>query len=74
MKPLVLKSALVDMQVCVPESFTDKEVIEFANRENSSGTQDGWSIRSPDDPAQNGDPIRVDCRGRSGYVHIMLVC
>ena len=78
MKPIVIQSGLVDMQVCVPATFTDDEVIEFANRENPAGTEGGWSIRTAeDDPVQKGDATRVDCldtEERSGCVHIMLVC
>lgn len=71
-RPQVTKRAALGMQVCVPKGWTDEQVVEFANRENPSGTTAGWAIRREGDSALAGDPERVDCRGRDGFVHIML--
>lgn len=70
----VTKHGLIDMQVCVPDSWNDKQVVEFANRENLCGTSNGWSIRREDNPVLNGDGERVTCSDREGFVHIMLEC
>lgn len=70
----VTKIGMLDMQVCVPEDWTDEQAESFANRENPAGTTHGWKLRAADDPAQAGAPIRVKCRGRDAHVHIMLTC
>lgn len=71
-EPQVTKIDLLDMQVCIPENWTDKQVKEFADRENLCGTENGWVIRREGDEALAGDKERVKCKGRDGYVHIML--
>jgi hypothetical protein len=62
----------LDMQVCVPENFTDEEVVKFANENNIAGTSSGWHITKAGDECFKGDPERVKCRDRVGHVHIML--
>ncbi len=71
-KPEATKMGALDMQVCVPCSWSDEQVKEFADRENPCGTQNGWAIRRTGDPALLGKPERVTCSGRSDFVHIML--
>lgn len=61
----------LDMQVCVPEDWTDTQVKEFAERENPSGTN-GWSVRKAGDSALGGAPERNPCSTHLGFVHIML--
>ena len=75
-KPEVTHCGFLDCQVCVPASYTDEEVIAFANSANPAGTQLGWVIRKEGDPALNGDAERVQCRdpSRADCVHIMLDC
>lgn len=73
-KPQVTKTSMLSMQVCVPSSFSDDQVTEFANAENLAGTQNGWTIRREGDKALMGRPERVPCDERCGCVHIMLDC
>ena len=68
----VTRVGMLDMQVCVPERWSDEDVIEFAERENPCGTEAGWSIRRDGDPKLGGDAERTKCEERSGFVHIML--
>jgi hypothetical protein len=70
----VTRASIFDMQVCVPEDWTDEQAEAFANRDNPAGTTRGWKLREATDPAQAGAPIRVKCRARDGHVHIMLSC
>lgn len=72
MHALVVKEGLFDMQVCVPEGWTDEEVKSFADAANPSGTSGGWAIRKSGDPALLGAPERVPCASRPGFVHVML--
>ena len=62
----------LDMQVCVPSTWSDEEVRDFANRENLCGTKMGWQIRREGDAALSGDPERAVCNIDSQRVHIML--
>lgn len=70
--PQVTYSGMFDMQVCVPKSFSNKEVLEFASKANPCGTTSGWSIRKQGSADLQGKDERVECQGRKGYVHIML--
>lgn len=63
---------MLDMQVCVPENWTDDEVLNFAEIYNSCGTEYGWHIRKEGSKLLNGDSERVNCQDRKGYIHIML--
>ena len=60
------------MQVCVPEDFTDEQVLAFAERMNPCGTEAGWQIRRQGNALLRGMPERMDCSARYGYVHIVL--
>ena len=70
----VIRTSMLDMQVCVPEVWDDEQVEYFANVENIAGTAMGWRIRRAGDKALNGDPERNPCAQRAGYVHVMLDC
>lgn len=70
--PEVTKRGALFMQVCVPSSWTNKQVKTFADRENLCGTQFGWAIRKKGDPALRDDPERQPCQQIDGFVHIML--
>lgn len=68
----VTRIGMLDMQVCVPEDWTDEQVKQFADHENLCGTANGWQIRRIGDPALDGAGERVGCESRPGHVHIML--
>jgi hypothetical protein len=61
-----------DLQVCVPDDWTDEQARDFAERKYPCGTSAGWQIRREGDPMLGGAPERVKCEGRAGHVHIML--
>jgi hypothetical protein len=70
----VTKRGALDMQVCVPSDWSDEQATQFGNRESMAGTENGWVIRTADDPAQRGAPTRVQCASLQNHVHIMLTC
>jgi hypothetical protein len=72
--PVVTNYGILDMQVCVPKDWTDEQVVEFANKINPTEIDSKWQIRRAGDKALAGDPERVDCHERKGYVHMMLDC
>lgn len=70
----VTRCGLIDLQVCVPEDWSDAQAEQFANAERPTGIDSRWTLRAADDPAQNGAPIRVACDSRAHHVHIMMSC
>lgn len=70
----IVRHGLLDLQVCVPEDYTDEQAETYANDARPTGIESKWRMRSADDPAQNGAPIRVKCQQDPGHVHIMLSC
>jgi hypothetical protein len=71
-EPIVTHGGALDMQVCVPAEWADELVCDFAERKFPCGTTGGWHIRHEGDRLLLGQPERVDCGVRSGFVHIML--
>lgn len=70
--PNVARRGLLDMQVCVPKTYTDDDVERFAEEVNRCGTENGWQIRREGDEALAGDPERSQCSDYPGNVHIVL--
>lgn len=68
--PEIVRYSLLNLQVCVPEDYTDEQVEEFANKNMPTGIPSPWKITQ----ASNGDPVRNPCRERNGCVHILLDC
>jgi len=71
-KPEITYIGPLDLQVCVPKEWTEEEIIRFAESKNPSGVVGGWHIRREGSRLLDGAPERVACRGRSGFVHVML--
>ena len=71
-KPEITKKCALDMQVCVPKEWNDKQVLSFAEKENPCGTANGWQIRRQGAKDLRGDDERVPCSDKEDYVHIML--
>lgn len=71
-KAEVSKIGVLDMQVCVPDDWTDEAIVEFAQREYPCGTKAGWQIRRQGSELLAGSNERVPCRQRVGMVHVML--
>jgi len=72
MQATVTRRGVLDMQVCVPKTWTDKQVKEFADTQNLCGTTLGWSIRREGDSLLRGAKERVQCSDDKNNVHIML--
>lgn len=70
--PEVTRVGFLDLQVCVPKDFTDKQAIEFAESNNPCGTEKGWTVRKEGDKGLSGNPERNQCSERKGCVHIMM--
>ena len=72
MSASVIRRPLLDLQVCVPDSWTDEQVLAFAEVQSPSGTDGGWKIRRAGDELLRGDPERAACASKPGHVHIVL--
>jgi hypothetical protein len=70
--PLVVRGGFLYLQVCVPKSWTDSNVIAFAEAENPCGSENGWLIRKNGSDSLNGDPERQQCSEHKSHCHIML--
>lgn len=71
--PEVRREGCLDVQVCVPETWTDQQVKTFADEKYPCGTSLGWCVRK-DLKLLNGDPERNPCSDKKGYVHITMDC
>lgn len=71
-KPEVIRENLLDMQVCVPGDWSDKQVEDFANKERFCGTTSGWRVRKEGNERLGGYPERNPCSNGNGYVHVTL--
>lgn len=60
------------MQVCVPSDYTDEQIVEFAEAQNSCGTTNGWFIRREGSESLADDPERAQCSSHPENVHITL--
>lgn len=73
---VVTKSAVgvFHMQVCAVADATDEEILAVCNRENPSGTKNGWSSVCRSDDEFWGKVGPVDCAQESGRVHFLVGC
>jgi hypothetical protein len=65
---------LCHMQVCAMADASDEEILEVCNRENPSGTTNGWTkvIRDNKDDPDNFVP--VVCGDFPERLHILVAC
>lgn len=68
----ITHQGVFDLQVCVPEDWTDEEVETFVGAMVPCGTTTGWQIRKEGHEALQGDPERMPCEDREDFVHIVL--
>lgn len=68
----VTRYGMATMQVCVPEHWTDEQIVQFAEAQYESGIGFGWQIRREGSRSLDGDPERNPCAEYEGYVHVAL--
>jgi hypothetical protein len=71
-EPEITQTGPLDMQVCVPDHYTDEDIEAFANSARLCGTTNGWKIRKQGHRLLDGADERVSCTGRPGFVHVVL--
>jgi hypothetical protein len=57
------------MQICGDPDLTDEEILDFCNRENPSGTTNGWSRVE-----RVGDQAPVVCDDNPNKRHYIISC
>lgn len=70
--PVVTRVHSFAMHVCVPEEWSDDRVKAFADRKNPCDAPSGWTVCKEGEVALAGAPERAPCKGREGYVHMVL--
>ena len=76
---VVLKQVvgICHMQVCCEKNTTDEEILAVCNRENLSGTTNGWSSvlrKTVTEGFFEGLQGPVTCADDPGRVHILVAC
>lgn len=71
-EPQVTRAGLMDMQVCVPRTWNDEQVLGYAKVANPCGTENGWQIRRKGNPLLAGAAERTECAKHPNNIHIML--
>lgn len=66
---------LCGMQVCAVKDATDGEILEVCNKENPSGTTNGWGIvlRYTDDKDKE-KCLPVKCEDDENRLHVIVYC
>ena len=64
------------MQVCAESNMTDKEILEFCNSANPSGTTNGWGKVIREDPeGHDGKSLNpVQCNRDLNRTHFLVSC
>jgi hypothetical protein len=70
-KPMV---GAVHMQVCAVNDATDEEILAVCNRENWSGTQNGWATVCRSDDEFWGKVGPVPCADNPERTHFIVAC
>ena len=68
-EPTITRHGIMDVQVCVPADWIDKQVIDFVKSQVGNTM---WSIRKEGSKFLGGDPERAKCSDREGFVHIVV--
>jgi len=67
---------LCGMQVCAEKGTTDEEILEVCNKENPSGTSNGWCevIRNKVKDNMLENCKSVECDDDSNREHLLVIC
>ena len=64
---------ITSMIVCCKKDVTDKQILEVYNKDNPSGTINGWmEVVRNDKKYPNRNP--VDCKEHSNRLHFIVNC
>ena len=72
MSPQVIRSSLLAMQLCVPDDWTEEQIVTFAESQNPCGTTHGWGLCQDGHASLGGTPARMNCANENGRVHVVV--
>lgn len=70
-RPMV---GLTRMQVCAVADATDEEILDICNKENPSGTDNGWVTVIREGEAFDKNSWPVQCDTYPDRLHFLIVC
>lgn len=65
---------ILGMQVCAVKDATDDEILEVCNRDNPSGTSNGWGTVKRDNDELFGETEPVQCDDYKDRLHLIVLC
>lgn len=69
---------LIGMQVCAVKDATDEEILEVCNRENPSGTTNGWNLVIRELEKEGSfiteRHLPIQCKDHPDRVHFLVMC
>lgn len=68
-KPEIIRETLMSLQLCIPDTWSDEHIEEFANTAKHVGGEWRWRIRQE---ASGSDPARNPCAAQPGHVHLIV--
>lgn len=71
-RPELIGSRLVSVQVCVPDNWSNDQVIDFVQRMPVSWEKEAWEVRKDGDVLLCGHPAKTPCKKKPGYIHMFL--
>ena len=72
--PEILKCFELAIQACVPDNYTDDQIISFIDKEEPCGTGYGWFICKEGHMNLGGAKQKIPCEDRAGFVHVVVGC
>jgi hypothetical protein len=74
MKPVTIRSTLCNLQVCVPKTFSDELIEEFANRDQPTGIANKWKVITNKNLDGSDAPRYAQCERFGDCMHVVLAC
>lgn len=73
-QPLVVRSSLLWMQVCVPKDWTNKQVEEWVNKDSPTGITMPWVLTTQAHADEHGYELCAQCQAFGSHHHRLVVC
>ncbi len=68
----IIQAYPFSIQLCVPETWTNEQILAFGETTRPCGTEYGWFIRPDGTPETSNTRERVQCELNSNNVHVIL--
>ena len=77
-KPCILKQTVEAIQICIPDSWTDAEIVTYCDAMSLGMSYEfgykslHWTLCHDGHPLLNGLPERCSCDSKENYNHVVL--